>query len=151
MESGGTASMIGKILTFYLGGSLCGIDVTCVQEINRKIEYTPLPGDETHIVGLLNLRGQVVTLFDLAQILNFKQTAADRGKHCIILKNDLHISDHSGFFVDKLGDVIDVTPERCQPPPANISNWEGRFVVEVVKLAAELILVLDIKKIVAAA
>ena len=51
--------MQGKILTFYLQGELFGIDIKLVKEINRKINYTKVPGAPDFVVGLFNMRGQV--------------------------------------------------------------------------------------------
>ncbi|EIW20286.1 MULTISPECIES: chemotaxis protein CheW [Pelosinus] len=138
--------MTGKILTFYLGGSLCGIDIVFAKEINRNVKYTTVPGGASHVVGLLNLRGQVVTLFDLAQILHLNQKQEDKQTKCIILKG-LFQGDHIGFFIDKLAEVIDITPDMCELPPANIKNLQGRFISEIVKYNKEMILMLDINKI----
>lgn len=138
--------MTGKVLTFYLGDSLCGIDITFAKEINRKIKYTSVSEGTSHAVGLLNLRGQVVTLFDVSQVLNSNEKKETERSQCIILK-DLYQGDQVGFFIDKLGEVVDVTPEICELPPANIRNMEGKFIAEVVKLQVEIILVLNIKKI----
>lgn len=138
--------MTGKILTFYIGDNLCGIDIAFAKEINRKIKYTSVTSGTSHIVGLLNLRGQVVSLFDLNQVLNSTGRKNSERSQCIILK-DLYQGDQVGFFIDKLGEVVDVTPDICELPPANIRNIEGPFIAEVVKLQANIILVLDIKRI----
>lgn len=133
-------------MTFFLGGSLCGIDIAFAKEINRNVKYTSVPGGASHVVGLLNLRGQVVTLFDLTQILHLTQTQADKESKCIILKG-LFQGDHVGFFIDKLAEVIDITPDMCELPPANIKNLQGRFISEIVKCNEKIILMLDVNKI----
>jgi len=138
--------MTGKLLTFYLGDSLCGIDIAFAKEINRKIQYTSVAGGRSHVVGLLNLRGQVVTLFNLNQVLKFTEKKDSARSQCIILK-EFYQGDQVGFFIDKLGEVVDVTSDICELPPANIRNIEGQFIAEVVKLQDKIILVLDIKKV----
>ncbi len=138
--------MTGKILTFYLGGSLCGIDILSAKEINRNVKYTTVPGGGSHVVGLLNLRGQVVTLFDLVPVLHLNQKQEDKQTKCIILK-ELFQGDHIGFLIDKLAEVIDITPDMCELPPANIKNLQGRFISEIIKFDKEMILMLDINKI----
>ena len=139
--------MIERLLTFYLCGSLCGIDIRVAKEINRNITYTFVPGASKHVVGLLNLRSQIVTLLDLAQLLNFEQIGERKNEYCIILKSQLDKPDLVGFFIDKLGDVIDVTPDMCQPAPASIIAIDNYFIREVVKLEDEIVLVLDLKEI----
>jgi purine-binding chemotaxis protein CheW len=140
--------MTGKVLSFYLGGSLCGIDINLAQEITRNGEYNPVLGTSSPVIGLLNLRGQVVTLLDFGQMLNFKQIDEQNDNHSIILKNSPADPDRVGFFIDKLGEVVDVGPDICEPPPANVCGGERRFISEVVKLNGELLLILDIKQMV---
>lgn len=136
--------MIGRVLTFYLCGTLCGIDIKTAKEINRNIFYTPIPGAANHIVGLLNLRGQVVTLLDLAQLLKFTQEGERKNSHCIILKSRAEDPDQVGFFIDKRGDVIDVTPDMCEVVPANLVDSDKKFIQEVVTLENEILLILDL-------
>ena len=139
--------MTGRILTFYLCGSLCGIDINIAKEVKRNITYTSVPGAKEHVVGLLNLRSQVVTLLDLSQLLHFKQLGEPHNRYCVILKSRLGESDQVGFFIDKLGDVIDVTPDMCQPAPANIIDTENYYIQEVVNLADEILLLLNISRL----
>lgn len=140
--------MTGRILTFYLCGTLCGIDIGAAKEINRKITYTSVPRAKAHVLGLLNLRGQVVTLLDLGQILNLKHIGERKNSHCIILKARPEDPDQVGFFVDKLGDVIDVSSDMCELTPTNMIDTENHFIYEVVKLEDEIVLILDLSKIV---
>ncbi len=140
--------MTGKVLTFNLCGSLCGIDIAFAKEISRDVTFTQIPGEQTNILGLLSLRGQIVTLFDLGKTLTFNNKQQKQGQHCIILKSMPTNPDPIGFFVDALGDVITVTDDMCEPAPANIYNKEGRFITEVVKLENDIVLVLDLEKIV---
>lgn len=135
--------MTGKILTFYLGDQLYAIDITLVKEINRKIRYTKVPGAPEYIVGLFNMRGQVVTVFDLFRRIHGRQLGIPENPTCIILKNQNSESEHIGFIVDKPGDVLDVQQEWCEPLPGNVKDIQGRYIKEVVKLEDQLIMVID--------
>lgn len=135
-----------KVLTFYLCGSLFGVDVTLVKEINRNVDYTAVPGSQDHIVGFLNMRGQVVTLFNLAKLLNFTPEKEQKAHTCIILKAPKD-PDQVGFLIDKPGDVIDIDKEEFEMPPANVGGVEGEFIDSVVKLENELLMIIDPKKI----
>lgn len=142
-ESGCRTFVEGKVLTFYLCGQLFGLDITAVKEINRNIEYTPVPDAPAHIIGLLNMRGQVVTLFDLAGLMGYGQNSQKGRSTCIILKCLPGDSDYIGFLIDRLGSVVDVEEDICEPPPANMGGNENRFLFEVVKLRDELLMVID--------
>jgi purine-binding chemotaxis protein CheW len=135
-----------KLLTFHIGKCFFGINVALVKEINRKIGYTPVPGAEPYIIGFFNMRGQVVSLFDLKVILGLAAVEGQRSKACIILK---HPKDPNqvGFLIDQPGDVIEVEMDEFEAPPANIGTVEGEFIDSIVKLKDELLLVLNTGKI----
>ncbi len=67
-------------------GNLFGIDINAVKEIDRNIDYTPVPDAAPHIVGLLNMRGQIVTLINLARLMGYENHAPQERPACIILK-----------------------------------------------------------------
>ncbi len=137
-----------KVLTFYLYGNLLGIDVTLVKEINRNVCYTAVPGSRKHIAGLLNMRGQVVTLFDLAELLTLKKENPQNSsiRTCIILKTPRD-PDQVGILIDRPGDVIDIDSEECEPPPANVGGVENEFISSIVKLEGELLILIDPQKV----
>ena len=140
--------MNGKVLTFYLNGSLLGIDITVVKEINRNVEFTPVPQANNNIAGLFNMRGQVVTLMNLAKILGFEVEEQENKTSCIILKSRLGAGDYVGLLIDQPEDVIDIEEAWCEKPPANVGSIEGEFIKELVKLKDRLIIILDIEKII---
>lgn len=135
-----------RVLTFYLCDALFGIDVTLVKEINRNVEFTPVPGSSSNIVGLLNLRGQIVTLFNLVIIMGYEQKEWEQKSTAVILKGALINSNHTGFLIDKAGDVVDIDENECEPPPANAGIIEGEFLHSVVKLKDELLMIIDPSK-----
>lgn len=139
--------MTEKILTFYLGGSLLGINLKLAKEINRNIEYTPVPGVQPYIIGFLNMRGQVVTLFDLGKLIGMNKDSEDEGLACIILKSPKD-PDQIGFMIDRPGDVIEIDIEEYELPPANIGIVESEFIESIVKLKEELLIVINPEKIV---
>ncbi len=129
-------------MTFFIKGNLFGIDILALKEINRNIEYTSIPGAPSHIVGLLNLRGQIVTLFNLAGMMGYGGDEEDGPLNCIILKNKPDNPDYIGFIIDRPGSVVDIVEDICEPPPANISSFEKKFISEVVKLEDHLLMIL---------
>lgn len=134
--------MTEQILTFYLCDSLIGINVKLIKEINRNIEYTPVPGAKPHIIGLFNMRGQVVTLFDLARLIGLSGQSQAGKLTCIILKEPGY-PDQVGFRIDKPGDVLEIDRNDFESPPANINGMESEFLSSVIKLENELLLVID--------
>jgi purine-binding chemotaxis protein CheW len=139
--------MIEKVLTFYLKDTLFGINITLIKEINRNAEYTSVPDAKPYIIGLFNMRGQIVTLFDLGKILGLPESDKSAGSACVILKYKPNDPNQSGFLIDRTGDVIDIDREECELPPANIGYLEGEYIDSVVKLSNELLILIDPDKV----
>ncbi len=134
--------MMENILTFTLCESLLGIDVTLVKEINRGVEFTPIPGSRDHIIGFFNMRGQVVTLFDLARLLGLGERKDQEKLTCIILKSPKD-PDQVGFLIDSPGDVFRFSQDEYESPPANVGSVESEYIDSVVKMKDELLIVLN--------
>jgi purine-binding chemotaxis protein CheW len=132
-----------KVLSFKLAGQLFGIEVSHVREINRNVEYTPIPLAPDKIVGLFNMRGQIVTLINLAKTLGYNNCMDNGRSICIILKSSSNSPNQLGFLIEASGDVIDVQEDMCELPPANIGGDATRYIKTVVRLASELMMVID--------
>ncbi|RQD70310.1 MAG: chemotaxis protein CheW [Tindallia sp. MSAO_Bac2] len=137
--------MTGKALSFYLQDKMFGLDIRLVKEISRKVDFSVVPDSDPNIVGLMNLRGQVVTLFHLGKILGLESDDLEQEKEsaCIILKALPNQPHQIGFLIDRTGDVIDIQEDWCEKTPANVEEINGEYIQEVVKLNEELLLMLD--------
>lgn len=145
--------------TFRLGDRLFGLDIMMIREINRILDITPVPHAKTHIRGLINLRGQIVTILDLAVRLGLPRLDIGEESHNIILKTNAELAaarhdknfststDLVGFLVDAIGDVLEADESSIEPPSANVSEAEGRFLSGVIKTDAGLLVLLDIREV----
>lgn len=138
--------MTENILSFHLCERFLGVDVTLVKEINRNVEFTPIPGANDHIVGFFNMRGQVVTLFDLAKILNLGEMKPQEKLICIILKTPKD-PNQVGFLIDSPGDVLEIDVEEYESTPANVGSAESEYIESVLKMKDKLLLVINSGKI----
>lgn len=150
--------------TFRLGDRLFGLDIVLIREINRNLDITPVPHATEHIRGLINLRGQIVTILDLGVRLGLAQREITDETHNIILKTNgelasvrqsngdrfLTSNDLVGFLVDAIGDVVEADESCIEPPSANVSEEEGRFLSGVIKTDAGLLVLLDLKEVLSA-
>lgn len=135
-----------KILTFRLCGELFGIDVTSVKEINRNVCCTKVPTAPPHIVGLYNMRGQVVTIIDVAGM--FGCEAKEAGwVNCVILKNIGHSHDIVAFYADTVEDVVVVDRVACKSPPENVEKNVRDNLACVYETETELLLIIDETKL----
>ena len=127
-----------QFVTFRIDGHLLGLDVLLVREINRVLDITPVPRAPEFVRGLINLRGQIVTVFDLGVRLGLEPRSIDEETHNVILKRDA-----VGLLVDAIGDVAQSEAEEIEPPPANVGGIGAEFMEGVVKLENELLVVLS--------
>lgn len=129
-----------SILSFRLNGKLLGIETKYVKEINRNVEYTAVPLSPKTMIGLFNMRGQIVSLLNLAYYLGYEETEYTGKKNCIILKAQ-ESNNQIGFLIDKTEDIFEIDEEKCEIPPANTKDNLYQFIKCVVKLEKELLLV----------
>jgi len=133
-----------ELASFYVGEALCGMDILKVQEINKLIEMTRVPQAPEYVLGILNLRGEIVTIIDLGKKLGLKSTELNNKTRNIIVNSN---GEHIGLMVEQISDVIQVEWEKVEPPPANISDVQGKYFTGVFKTADRLIGILDVEKV----
>jgi purine-binding chemotaxis protein CheW len=149
-----------QFITFYLGEDLFGLDILLVREINRNMEITPVDRAPDYVRGLINLRGQIVTVLDLGVRLNVGARTIGKETSCIVLKTKTELEryqraqwgedaceDLVGLLVDRIGDVVQVDADDMEPPPAHAGGVQGLFIEGVVKLQDQLLIALNIHEV----
>ncbi|MBF0142478.1 MAG: chemotaxis protein CheW [Magnetococcales bacterium] len=159
------------VSTFTLGDLYLGINILLVREINRSMECTPVPGAPDYIRGMLNIRGRVITLFDLKRRLGWSDdevepgggegSPAKRKRYNVIMKTRHEVmrinqnlaetkcpwEDPVGLVVDQLGDVRDIVDDNILPPPANLRRISADFIHGVVEFERSLLVILDVANV----
>ena len=138
-----SANAIGDLeyVSFYVGDLLIGVDIRQVEEINRQVEATHAPQSPDWVRGVINLRGNVVTVVDLRTILGVEQSEVTAASRNIVVNFQ---NEQIGLLVDRVADVVYARADEIEPPPANVSGVDGRFFTGVHKLESELLVVLDV-------
>jgi purine-binding chemotaxis protein CheW len=112
-----------QYVSFYVDGQLLGIPVNTVQEVLNPQAIASVPLARPEISGLLNLRGQIVTAVNLRRRLGLPELDARRQSMNVVVH---HQSESFSLLVDDVGDVINVSGEVLQPPPATLdSHWKS--------------------------
>ena len=133
-----------ELATFYLGEALCGMDILNIQEINKLMEITKVPQAPEYVMGILNLRGRIVTIIDLGlklELGSIEQTSENR--NIIVSSKDEWI----GLLVERISDVVLADVEKIERPPANICGVQGKFFKGVFKTEENLIGILDVAEV----
>ncbi|MGD8982028.1 MAG: chemotaxis protein CheW [Desulfobacterales bacterium] len=133
-----------ELASFFVGEALCGMDILKVQEINKLIEMTRVPQAPEYVLGILNLRGEIVTIIDLGKKLGLKSTELNHKTRNIIVNSN---GEHIGLMVEQISDVVQAEWEKVEPPPANIGNVQGKYFTGVFKTEDRLIGILDVEKV----
>ncbi len=132
-----------QIASFHLGDMLLGIDLSHIHEINRLVDVTPVPHAFTAVRGVINLRGDVVSVVDLRAILGLPPLeVTKRTRNVIVNSRDERI----GLLVDRIADVVSTTEDTLLPPPANLSGIDGRFFDGVFANGDELMVILNVEE-----
>ncbi|BDU77230.1 chemotaxis protein CheW [Mesoterricola sediminis] len=144
-----------QFATFNVGDHLFGLDILRVREIIRVSSITPVPRSDAHLRGLINLRGQIVTILDLAVRLGQQARPVKDSSHIVILKHGAGAQDKGngggqdilGLLVDAIGDVVEADVALAEAPPANLSGAEERFLSGVLKTDAGLLVLLNLQEL----
>lgn len=133
-----------RIATFYLGDQLMGVDIQGVHEINRQTEATPVPHTPSTVRGVINLRGEVVTVLDLRKVLGLPPSGVREHERAIIVDCE---GEKTGLLVDRVADVVTVRGDQIEYPPANVNGVDARFFAGVCKLETDLLVLLDLASV----
>lgn len=139
-----TSKKIVELATFYVGEALCGMDILKVQEINKLMQMTKVPQAPDYVLGILNLRGQIVTIIDLGKKVGLGETDTDADPRNIIVNSP---GGYVGLLVQKIGDVVPADMEKLEKAPANMRGIQGEFFTGVYKTENKLIGILDVEKV----
>ena len=143
-ETKGNGKIV-ELATFYAGEALCGMDILKIQEINKLLEMTPVPQAPEYVRGILNLRGQIVTVIDLCRKLGLPSVEVDKEESRNIIVNSGN--EYVGLLVERISDVVSAETDSVQPPPANIGGVQGKYFEGVFKTENSLIGILDAEEV----
>lgn len=114
-----TAHALQQALTFMLGTETYAVDVLRVREIKVWSRVTPIPLSSSHVLGVLNLRGEIVPVVDLRRLLALPP--AEFGPQTVIIvisfSGDDERSRSVGVVVDRVSEVVDARSTDLRPAP----------------------------------
>jgi purine-binding chemotaxis protein CheW len=132
-----------QLATFVVAGFLFGIDVLRVQEVLRFQKMTRVPLAPPVIVGLINLRGQIVPAIDMRHRLCLEpRTSDERPMNLVVRTEEAGVS----LLVDEIGDVLELSSDSFENTPANVAANVREMIRGVYKLKNQLLFVLDTDK-----
>lgn len=133
-----------ELIAFRIGGQEFCVDVMSVREIRGWTMATPVPQAPDFVRGVINLRGTVLPIVDLASRLGFPP-AEPTARHAIMVAQSG--TQIAGLLVEGVSDIFTVENEEIQPTPDVASEMAKRFVRGVIAMEGRLISVIAIEAI----
>ncbi len=129
-----------QLVTFSVGEICFGIDIAYVQEINRHLDVTKVPESSPMIHGVVNLRGDVVTVFDPHYIFGLGAKSDISMCRNLVLNID---GERFGVLVDRVSDILTIQESELSRRPSNVSQVDSQFIDSVYLRSNEIVVVLD--------
>jgi purine-binding chemotaxis protein CheW len=131
-------------VTFRLDEEIYGINVMQVQEVLRVSEIAPVPGAPDYVLGIINLRGNVVTVIDTRDRLGLSSKEVDDSTRIVIIEADKQVV---GILVDSVAEVVDLRMSEVESAP-NVGNDESsKYIQGVASRDDELLILVDLNKL----
>lgn len=131
-----------QFATFRIDSHLLGLDIMTVREVNKALDITPVHHAPHFVRGFLNLRGQILTIFDLGLRLGLGRRTLSEESYNVILKGEA-----VGLIVDAMDEIVTADEAQFEAMPGNTSAIDRDFIEGVVKLPHELLVVLSTEAI----
>jgi chemotaxis signal transduction protein len=126
-------------LCFHLGDRLYGVDLNLICEIVNPPALTKVPRVDPFILGVISIRGQVVTLVDLRQLLDLEPTSWPRTARIIVVEIG---GEHIGLLVDKVTQVRRIKISELEKNPSLCEEHRADHVLFISRPTAEELLVI---------
>ncbi len=133
-----------ELILFRVGAQEFCVDIMSVREIRGWTPATPLPRSPAFMRGVINLRGAVLPIVDLAARLGYAP-AEPTQRHVIIVTQ---IGTQAvGLLVDAVSDILTVTDDRLQPPPDIASDLVRNYVRSLLAIEGRMVSLISLDHI----
>jgi purine-binding chemotaxis protein CheW len=133
-----------ELTSFFVGDLLCGIENARIREISNIRTITPVHHAPAEVSGVVNLRGQIMTVIDMG--IRFGKGPVEMGRHTrILVVNDGQ--EDIGLMVDAVEDVVSASREELEQPPSNVAGTSGHLFQSILKIQDDLISIIELDRL----
>lgn len=134
-----------KMVTFSLNNRDYAIDIMKIKEIAKANNFTIIPNAANYILGVYNLRGEIIPIIDLRKMfgLHIEQSDSDKLENVIILRLENHMI---GLIVDRINKVIGIDSSIIQPPHPIFDDINIRYINGIVEYDEKMYILLDVER-----
>ncbi len=140
-----------QFLSFTIAGTDYGLPILKVKEILQYEEPTRVPGAPPSIRGVINVRGSVVPVVDLAVKFGKRETAPSK-RTCVLVVEALVKNERLilGLIADAVNEVLDLPASAVEPPPAFGAGVRLDYLTGVGKVGRAFVLLLELDRLLSA-
>ncbi|WP_395344282.1 chemotaxis protein CheW [Ningiella sp. W23] len=131
-------------VTYRLDDETYGINVMQVQEVLRYTEIAPVPGAPNYVMGIINLRGNVVTVIDTRARFGLPSSEITDNSRIVIIESDEHVV---GILVDSVAEVVYLRSSEIDSAPNVGTEESAKFIQGVSNRDNELLILVDLNKL----
>jgi len=144
-DTGNSLSLIQEqFIIFNLGEEEYAIPISIVEEIVKITNLIRIPQSKSYFAGIMDIRGKVVRMIDLAKRLNIRSATTNQAERAIVI----NLGGKSvGIVVDRVSHVVHFPPHTVDPPPPSVKGISSRYITGVGKKENRFIILIDIEKI----
>ncbi|MDO9476833.1 MAG: chemotaxis protein CheW [Pseudohongiella sp.] len=134
-----------KHVSFELSNEVYALNAGKVNEVLRYTEITPVPGSAHFILGIINLRGNVVTVIDARTVFGLPPLEQTQNSRIIVVEIEDFVL---GILVDRVAEVIDLNKNLVEIAPATSQDPSSRFITGVYNTDDYLMILVDFSKVI---
>ena len=108
-----------QLVGFMVGNEEYAVPILSIQEIIKPIDYTRVPKTPSYVLGVFNLRGNVLPLIDLRLKFNIPNIQQSEDMRYIVIKDENSVA---GFVIDKITEAIRINVKQIENPPETLKN-----------------------------
>ena len=133
-----------RMLAFCLGNEKYCVRIQHVLEVLDVTDINKLPCTPHYFAGVINLRGNILTLMDISQLVGVERSSDDPSKTIVVIEVD---DETAGIVVDKVDDILDVTLKQIAPPLTTLKGIKEEFTEGEVVIEGQPVILLNLVKI----
>ena len=134
----------GQLVTFTLDGVEFGLDIDRVQEITHRIDVTPVPGSPSFILGVINLRGQIIPVMDSRGRFHLAPKEPTPRTRIMVLRL---ASGPTGLQVDSVAEVVKLEDHTLRETPPLVAGIRAEYLAGMVTVGTRLITLIHLEKL----
>lgn len=133
-----------QLIGFTVGEEMFAIDISDVHEINRFEHINRIPDLPDHVLGVIDLRGMVIPVINLAEKLGTQRQDVTKDTRIIIVGFK---EEKIGILVDSVSEVLRISPGSLERPPSIIKNIDAEYISGIIRNCDKLTVVLDLQRL----